>query len=172
MSRELAAGGICCSDQARPVLLPQRKGNITFRRRNTENLIMPEIEMHKIPRTQGRGLHGLARWMRQDFNLSSTTRATELSTCPVCTRTVGEEDGEGVDVGDERLNAPPALARRRRDLRVGGIFRRKNKSLSHDTNGTHCMPAFCPQHTILARPECDHVRSRGCVNSKLNLSGT
>ena len=139
------------------------------------NVYVPKSGGSVVPKSDVYKYSDPARWMRQDFNLSSAKRTTELSTRPVCTRTVGEEDGEGVDVGDERLNAPPALARRRRDLRVGGIFRRKNKSLSHDTNGTHCMPAFPPQHTILARPECDHVRSRGCVNSSkssLNLSGT
>ena len=36
------------------------QGNITFLRRNTEylSLVMPEIEMHKIPRTQRRGAGG------------------------------------------------------------------------------------------------------------------
>ena len=159
-----------------PILLPQRKGNITFRRRNTENLIMPEIEMHKIPRTQAGARDGrVGEVFETGFQpiFCNENYRTKYVPCMHPNRRGGRR-GRG-RCGRREVKRAALHRRRRRDLRVGGIFRRKNKSLSHDTNGTHCMPAFPPQHTILARPEGDHVRSRGCVNSSkssINLSGT
>ena len=80
--------------------------------------------------------------MRQDFNLSSAKRATELSTCPVCTRTVGEEDGEGVDVGDERLNAPPALAAAAIYASVEFFGEKTRASVTTPTEHTACPPSL------------------------------
>ena len=82
--------------------------------------------------------------MRQDFNLSSSKRATELSTSPVCTRTVGEEDGEeGVDVGDERLNAPPALAAAAAIYASVEFFGEKTRaSVTTPTEHTACPPSL------------------------------
>ena len=76
--------------------------------------------------------------MRQDFNLSSAKRDTELSTCLVCTRTVGEEDGEeGVDVGDERLNAPPAIY-----ASVEFFGEKTRASVTTPTEHTACPPSL------------------------------
>ena len=81
--------------------------------------------------------------MRQDFNLSSAKRDTELSTCLVCTRTVGEEDGEeGVDVGDERLNAPPSLAAAAIYASVEFFGEKTRASVTTPTEHTACPPSL------------------------------
>ena len=79
-------------------------------------------------------------WMRQEFNLCSAKRATELSTRPVCTRTVGGE--EGVDVGDERLNAPPSLAAAAIYASVEFFGEKTRASVTTPTEHTACPPSL------------------------------